>query len=162
MRTVLDFAPLQRSSVGFDRVFTLLENASRAQSDSWPPFDIIKLRDDVYRINMAVAGFAQSELELTMQPNLLVVTGDRSADDETEYLHRGIANRAFTRRFELADHVRVVHASMAQGLLSIELKREIPEEMKPHRISISDASQGDEAKLVEGKSAKLMENREAA
>ena len=141
MRTTLDFAPLYRSSIGFDRMFNLLENASRLQSiDSWPPYDIAKIGDDDYQITMAVAGFSQDELTLTQEPNLLIVTGQKSGEDRGEYLHRGIAGRSFQRRFELADHVKVVGASLVNGLLAVDLKREIPEAMKPRRIEIGTGS----------------------
>jgi molecular chaperone IbpA len=137
MRTMFDLAPLHRSSIGFDRIFELLENASRAQAvDSWPPFDTVKLSEDNYRITMAVAGFSQDDLDISMQPNLLVVSGERKAQPEGEYLYRGIASRAFTRRFELADHVKVTGARLADGLLTIDLQREVPEAMRPRRISI--------------------------
>ena len=161
MRTLPDFAPLQRSSIGFDRIFALLENASHAPTDSWPPFDITKAGEDAYRITMAVAGFSQSELELTMQPNLLVVAGKRVANEDVEYLHRGIANRAFTQRFELADHVHVTHAQLTDGLLSIELKREIPEEMKPHRISITGSS-GEKTKRLDEEKVQQVDDKKAA
>ena len=137
MRTTLDFAPLYRSSIGFDRMFNLLENASRVQSiDNWPPYDIVRIGDDDYQITMAVAGFAQDELTLTHEPNLLVVEGRKASEDERQYLHRGIAGRTFQRRFELADHVKVTGASLVNGLLTVELKREIPEAKKPRRIEI--------------------------
>jgi molecular chaperone IbpA len=137
MRTTLDFAPLYRSSIGFDRMFNLLENASRVQSiDNWPPYDIVKIGDDDYQITMAVAGFAQDELTLTHEPNLLVVEGRKAGEDERQYLHRGIAGRTFQRRFELADHVKVTGAGLMNGLLTVELKREIPEAKKPRRIEI--------------------------
>lgn len=137
MRTTLDFAPLYRSSIGFDRMFDLLENASRLQSlDNSPPYDITKTGEDDYQITMAVAGFSQDDLTLTQEPNLLIVTGQKSGEDQGEYLHRGIAGRAFQRRFELADHVKVVGASLVNGLLAVALKREIPEAMKPRRIEI--------------------------
>jgi molecular chaperone IbpA len=140
MRTTLDFAPLYRSSIGFDRMFNLLENASRVQSiDNWPPYDIVKIGDDDYQITMAVAGFAQDELTLTHEPNLLVVEGRKVGEDERQYLHRGIAGRTFQRRFELADHVKVTGASLVNGLLTVELKREIPEAKKPRRIEIGTA-----------------------
>lgn len=141
MRTVLDFTPLYRSSVGFDRVFDLLDNASRVASvDNWPPYDIAKMGDDDYRITMAVAGFAQDELTVTQEGNNLLVGGSKTSDDSGDYLHRGIAGRTFQRRFELADHVKVAAASLTNGLLTIDLKREIPEEMKPRRIEIGQAS----------------------
>jgi molecular chaperone IbpA len=143
MRTTLDFAPLYRSSIGFDRMFNLLENASRLQSiDSSPPYDITKTGDDDYQITMAVAGFSQDDLTLTQEPNLLIVTGQKSAEDTGDYLHRGIAGRSFQRRFELADHVKVVGASLVNGLLAVELRREIPEAMKPRRIEIGTSAGG--------------------
>lgn len=141
MRTTLDFSPLYRSSIGFDRMFNLLENASRIQSiDNWPPYDIVKMGDDDYQITMAVAGFTQDELTVTHEPNLLVVAGQKAGEDNGQYLHRGLTGRSFQRRFELADHVKVAGASLTNGLLSIELKREIPEAMKPRRIEIGSAS----------------------
>jgi molecular chaperone IbpA len=137
MRTAFDFSPFYRSSIGFDRVFNLLENANRVTSlDNWPPYDIARTGDDAYRISMAVAGFDQSQLSITQQPNLLIVSGEKSAEDNGEYLHRGIAGRDFERRFELADHVKVTGAALENGLLTIDLKREIPEAMKPRRIEI--------------------------
>lgn len=140
MRTQLDFAPLYRSSVGFDRMFNLLENASRVQSiDNWPPYDIVKSGDDDYQITMAVAGFGQDELTVTHEPNLLVVAGQKAGEDNGQYLHRGLTGRSFQRRFELADHVKVAGANLTNGLLTIELKREIPEAMKPRRIEIGTA-----------------------
>jgi len=142
MRTLLNVAPLHRSSVGFDRMFDLLEAAaSRSQAgDNYPPFDSIKLADDHYRVTMAVAGFREDDLEISTQGNWLTVSGERQGDVEGEYLHRGIANRPFQRRFELAEHVQVVGAKLADGLLSIELKREIPEAMKARRINIESGS----------------------
>lgn len=141
MRTNFDFTPLYRSSVGFDRVFDLLENVTRGQTpDNWPPCDIVKTSEDAYRISMAVAGFSQDELNITTEPSLLVVTGERKEEPGGEYLHRGIASRAFTRRFELADHVKVTGANLVNGLLTIDLQREIPEEMKPRRIEIETAA----------------------
>jgi len=138
MRTTFDFSPLFRSSIGFDRVFDLLENASRVDSvDNWPPYDIAKIGEDAYRITMAVAGFAQDELAITLEPNMLIVAGQKLNDDDRQYLHHGIAGRDFERRFELADHVKVAGANLDKGLLTIELKREIPEEMKPRRIEIA-------------------------
>jgi molecular chaperone IbpA len=137
MTTSHDYAPLFRSSVGFDRVFNLLENAQRARSISdWPPYDIVKTGDDTYRITVAVAGFAQDDLNLTFQSNLLTVTGSKGETKSDSYLHRGIAGRPFEHRFELADHVRVAGADLTNGLLSIDLVREIPEAMKPRKIEI--------------------------
>ncbi|MGR9270934.1 Hsp20 family protein (plasmid) [Rhizobium leguminosarum] len=140
MATSYDYAPLYRSSVGFDRVFNLLENAQRARSISdWPPYDIVKTGDDSYRISIAVAGFTLDELDITFQSNLLTVTGKKQEAATDGYLHRGIAGRPFEHRFELADHVRVNGADLSNGLLSIDLLREIPEALKPRKISIQSA-----------------------
>jgi molecular chaperone IbpA len=137
MRTAYDFSPLFRSSVGFDRIFDLLENATRVQAiDNWPPYNIEKVGEDQYRITMAVAGFSPDELNLTSQPNWLVVSGQKQGEESTQYLHRGIATRSFERRFELADHVKVKDARLDNGLLTIELVREVPEEMRPRRIEV--------------------------
>ena len=141
MRTAFDFSPLYRSSIGFDRVFDLLENASRTTTiDNWPPYDIARTGEDDYRITMAVAGFNRDELSMTQERNMLVVSGQKSGEDTGEYLHRGIAGRTFQRRFQLADHVRVTGARLENGLLTIDLKREIPEEMKPRRIEIGSTA----------------------
>jgi molecular chaperone IbpA len=140
----LDFSPYRRSTVGFDRLFDFLENSSRAEQDGFPPFDIEKLGDDSYRITLAVAGFRSDELEITAQQNMLVITGRRgeSRAREGNFLHVGIATRAFERRFELADFVRVKKADLRDGLLSVELVREIPEAMKPRRIEIGAGQSG--------------------
>jgi molecular chaperone IbpA len=136
MRTTFDFSPLFRSSIGFDRLVNALEAASRVESiDNWPPYDIAKTDEDDYRITMAVAGFSEDELSITQEQNMLLVAG--STDENAQYLHRGIAGRSFQRRFQLADHVRVEGATLVNGLLTIDLRREIPEEMKPRRIAIS-------------------------
>lgn len=137
MRTVLDFSPLHRSSIGFERIFGLLEAAQTQPSDNWPPFDTMKLSEDHYQITMAVAGFKRDEIDISTQENLLVIKGERKNDVDGEYLHRGIAYRPFVRRFELAEHVQAIDAQLADGLLNISLKREIPEAMKPRRIDIS-------------------------
>lgn len=137
MRTVLDFSPLHRSSIGFERIFGLLEAAQTQPSDNWPPFDTVKLSEDRYQITMAVAGFKRDEIDISQQENLLVIKGERKINVDGEYLHRGIAYRPFIRRFELAEHVQVSDAQLADGLLNISLKRELPEAMKPRRIEIS-------------------------
>ena len=146
MRTTLDFSPLFRSGIGFDRVFDVLETASRVQPvDNWPPYDIIRVGEDAYRIVMAVAGFDRDELTLTDRPNLLVVSGakrESEPDPDCLYLHKGIAERTFERRFELADHVKVANASLEKGLLTIDLQREIPEALKPRRIEIQSQGAG--------------------
>ncbi|HEX8621088.1 MAG TPA: Hsp20 family protein [Allosphingosinicella sp.] len=137
MRTNFDFTPFRRSTVGFDRLFDLLENGTGWQgADNYPPFDLERIGDDSYRITLAVAGFAQDEIDITAHQNLLVVTGRKSGEDQGRFIHRGIAARAFERRFGLADYVRVRNAELKDGMLSIELVREIPEEMKPRKIEI--------------------------
>jgi len=134
----IDFAPLTRSTVGFDRLFSILEGAQRqAQADAgYPPYNIERVSEDGYRITVAVAGFSENELDLVQQENLLVVTGKQKAEEGVHYLHRGIAARAFERRFNLADYVRVASASLENGLLVIGLVREVPESVKPRTIQI--------------------------
>jgi len=133
-----DFTPYRRSTVGFDRLFDLLENTARNSSgDNYPPFNIERRNEDAYRITLAVAGFGKNDLEITAQQNLLVVQGrKRDEAGAGEMLHLGIANRGFERRFELADYVRVEHADLADGLLVIDLVREVPDAMKPKTIAI--------------------------
>ncbi len=136
MRTAFDFAPYRRSTVGFDRLFNLLEAGAR-EDDGYPPFDILKDGEDSYRITLAVAGFRPEDIEVVAQQNLLTVTGKRADDDgQGEYLHRGIAARAFERRFQLADFIEAGDARFEYGLLSIQLKRVVPEAMKPRKIAI--------------------------
>ena len=150
MRTNLDFSPLFRSSIGFDRMLNALEAASRAEMvDNWPPYDIVKSGEDDYRIAMAVAGFSQDELAITQEQNMLIVSGQKANGEEFHYLHRGIAGRSFQRRFELADHVKVVGAGLVNGLLTIDLKREIPEEMKPRQIEIGTDQAIPQTKQIE-------------
>ena len=137
MRSAFDFAPFRRSTIGFDRLFDLLENSNAAQTgENYPPFDLVKVDDNHYRIDLAVAGFKADEVDITAQQNQLVVTGKRGDDDGADYIHRGIATRSFERRFGLADHIRVTGADLKDGLLSIELVREVPEAMKPRKIAI--------------------------
>jgi molecular chaperone IbpA len=134
----IDFTPFRRSMVGFDRVFDMLENQARASaSDNYPPFNIEKRGEDAFRITLAVAGFKSADIEITAQQNLLVVHGKKG--DEAlagNFLHVGIAQRGFERRFELADYVRVSGADLEDGLLVIDLVREVPETMKPKKIAI--------------------------
>ena len=149
MRTNLSFSPLFRSTIGFDRVFDLLENASRAQNgDNWPPYDILRLSEDSYRMVMAVAGFADDELTITHEPNLLIVAGSKPERDETEYLHRGIPGTAFERRFELADHVQVTGAELKNGLLTVTLVREVPEQLKPRRVEIRNGGSAESGRIA--------------
>jgi len=132
-----DFTPYRRSMVGFDRLFDLLENQARNAGDNYPPFNIERRDEDAYRITLAVAGFRPEDLEITAQQNLLTIQGRKREDDqEGEMVHVGIANRGFERRFELADYVRVEKADLADGLLVIDLLREVPEAMKPKKIRI--------------------------
>jgi len=148
MRT-LDFAPLYRSTVGFDHLSQLLDSiVQREQSQpSYPPYNIERLDKDQYRITMAVAGFTEDELSIQSEQQTLKVTGKKQADDKSRtYLHQGIAARNFERVFQLADHVKVTDAQMENGLLHIELEREVPEAMKPRQIPIGRA----EDKLIQG------------
>lgn len=147
----IDFRPYYRSSVGFDRLFDLLQNArSIAQSgDNWPRYDIVRLGEDSYSIRMAVAGFSRDELSLSYEPNLLVVRGSKADKDDVEYLHRGLPTRSFERKFELADYVEVAGAALEDGLLTIELKRELPEAMKPRQIAIGSFSEPAEPQQIE-------------
>jgi molecular chaperone IbpA len=137
MRTY-DLSPFYRSSVGFDRMLDLLGAPQRPEADeTWPPYDIERQDEDRYSITMAVAGFAQDEILVMAEPNALLVEGRKSQDDSgRNFLHRGIAQRAFRRQFDLADFVKVTGATLEHGLLRIELEREIPEAMKPRRIEI--------------------------
>lgn len=142
MRT-LDFAPLLRSSIGFENLNRLVDLASRGDGDAYPPYNIEKVADGSYRIQMAVAGFSRDELDLVIQENMLVVVGRASEAQEgnsREFLHRGIAKRAFERRFQLADTIKVTGASYENGLLNVDLVREIPEHKKPRRISIDGSN----------------------
>jgi molecular chaperone IbpA len=147
-----DLSPLFRYSVGFDRLDDLFETAFRGtQEPSYPPYNIVKTGQDAYRITLAVAGFGEDELELVAQENVLTVRGkanDPEAEKNVAYLHRGIARRAFEHRFQLADHVKVTGANLANGLLDIELVREVPEAMKPQKIAIAKAKA--EPKVIEG------------
>ena len=146
MRSAFDFAPYRRSTVGFDRLFDMLENSSfgQNQQENYPPFDLIREGENQFRIELAVAGFKPDEIDVTAQQNVLLVTGRKAEESEQEssdYIYRGIATRSFERRFALADHIQVRAADLKDGLLAIELVREIPEAMKPRKIDIG-AGQG--------------------
>ena len=152
MRTI-DLTPLYRSVVGFDRLADLLDSASAEAATGYPPYNIERTDENAYRIEIAVAGFKPEDLNIEVKENLLTVTGRKQANDETKrYLHRGLAERNFERRFQLADYVVVTDAKLADGLLSIALKRELPEALKPRRIEIGT---GESAKstLIEGEKA---------
>lgn len=138
-----DFTPYRRSTVGFDRLFDLLENQARMNAgDNYPPFNIARRGEDNYRITLAVAGFRPQDIDITAQQNLLVVQGKKreEIEDGSELIHVGIANRGFERRFELADFVRVERADLADGLLIIDLVREVPDAMKPRKIAVGGAA----------------------
>ena len=150
MRSV-DFSPLYRSAVGFDRMMSMLDAAQKnAGADSYPPYNIEKTGEDTYQISIAVAGFTTEDLNVEVRDGQLVVVGKGAVDkDNADYLHRGIARRAFERRFQLADHVEVKSADLRDGLLLVDLVREIPEAMKPRKIEIQAAGM-----TIEGETAK--------
>ena len=150
MRTI-DFSPLYRSVVGFDRLADLLETATADSAAGYPPYNIERTDENAYRIEIAVAGFRPDELNIEVKENLLTVLGRKAANDEQRrFLHRGLAERNFERRFQLADYVIVTDAKLADGLLAISLKRELPEALKPRRIEISTATA---STLIEGEKA---------
>lgn len=149
-----DLSPLFRSTIGFDRMSRLLDAAMRADESapSYPPYNIEVMGEDAYRITMAVAGFGESDISITAQENSLVISGKLAkADEERKFLYRGIAGRAFERRFELADHIKVAGASLQNGLLHVELVREVPETMKPRSIKID--TKAAKPTVIEGKAA---------
>ena len=156
MRT-FDVSPLYRSTVGFDRLFDMLDAAARVEPlNNWPPYNIEKTGEDQYRISMAVAGFLPSEIELVQEGNRLLVSGQKHPEQEgVQVLHRGIATRAFKQSFSLADHVKVSGANLENGLLTIELVREVPEALKPRRIEIA-------SNLPQGKADQQIEYAQAA
>ncbi|MEP3247255.1 MAG: Hsp20 family protein [Sneathiella sp.] len=144
-----DFTPLMRSTIGYDRIGQLFEGLEQGSSnDKFPPYNIVKKDQDNYQISMAVAGFSEDDIDITATQNSLKITGKSAqVEDKVEYLHQGIAGRAFTQTFELADTIKVVGASLVNGLLNIELHREIPEALKPRTIEIKNQD------LLEGKAA---------
>jgi molecular chaperone IbpA len=158
MRNTIDFTPLYRSAVGFDRLANLLDTAARSDSaPGWPPYNIERISadkdgdGDIYRIEVAVAGFRPEQLSLEFKENHLTVTGRKEQDDqERTYLHRGLAERSFERRFQLADHIRVLDAELANGLLSVTLKRELPEALKPRQIAIKTRDEATAPLVNEG------------
>ena len=151
MRT-FDFSPLFRSTVGFDRMTQLLDSAMQGADhvDSYPPYNIEKRSDDSYRITIAVAGFGADDIEVTAREDTLAIRAKtKDANENRAYLHRGIAGRAFERTFQLADHIRIVGADLENGLLNVDLERQVPEELKPRRIEIKSSS----PKSIEQKAA---------
>lgn len=152
----VDFSPLYRSTVGFDRLFSMLDSLGQPDNgQTYPPYNIERTGEDTYRISMAVAGFSDEEISIEAHRNVLTVKGEKAAETDkegTEFLYRGIAARTFERRFQLADHVEVAGALLKNGLLHIDLKREIPEEMKPRKIDIT-TNGAKKAKQIESKAA---------
>nr|WP_163836594.1 Hsp20 family protein [Spartinivicinus ruber] len=145
MRNSYDFSPFYRSAIGFDRLFSLLDNVSRTEQNqpAYPPYNIELIEENKYRISMAVAGFSQEELHIEVEENNLSVSGKKQTDTSKQtFLYQGIAARNFERRFQLADHVKVVNARIENGLLHIELEREVPEAVKPRKIAIESADSG--------------------
>ncbi len=154
MRT-FDLTPLFRSTVGFDRLAAMLDSAGRLdeQTFSYPPYNIEKLSDDDYRITMAVAGFGEKDLDVTVKDRSLVVAGKGNQETHAgQYLHRGVAGRSFERRFELADHIQVKGANLVNGLLHIDLVRQVPEALKPRAIAIGSSAPA-QAKTIETQAA---------
>jgi molecular chaperone IbpA len=151
----IDFSPLYRSTVGFDRLFSMLDQVNTPDTgNSYPPYNIELTGENSYRITMAVAGFAKEEIEIEAKPHLLTLKGEKKVEENTEnneFLYRGIATRSFERRFQLADHVEVTGANLENGLLHIDLKREIPEALKPRIIEIENT---DNTKTIESKKTK--------
>lgn len=158
MRTDFDFTPYRRSTVGFDHLFDLLEKGQRSEtSDGFPAFDIVRDADDRFRVTLAVPGFKADEIEIVAQQNQLSVSGKPAEEDATRaYIHRGIARRAFERHFQLADYIEVGNASFADGLLTIELNRVVPEAMKPRKIEIG--SSADNRQRIEAPKDKAFED----
>ena len=151
MRTY-DFSPLWRSTIGFDRLFDLAEAAQRTGEDNYPPYNIERLADDRYQISLAVAGFSPDEISVMAEQNVVTIEGNKAEKAEREFLYRGISTRSFRRQFSLADHVEVKGAAFDNGLLKIELVRQIPEAMKPRRIAISASPVGN-VQQIEAKAA---------
>ena len=136
-----DFAPLYRSTVGFDRLFQLLDGGVESEANTYPPYNIERTADNQYRITMAVAGFGKDEIDIQAKEQTLTIKGDKKAEDkQRQFLHRGIATRAFERRFQLADHVEVTGADLQDGLLHVELVRNVPERLKPRSIQIGNGA----------------------
>ncbi|ABS63585.1 heat shock protein Hsp20 [Parvibaculum lavamentivorans DS-1] len=143
-----DFSPLYRSTVGFDQLQSLLDSVTHETVPTYPPYNIERTSENDYRISVAVAGFAQDDLDLEVKQNVLTISGKRAEPEGANYLHRGIAGRSFERRFQLADHVEVKGAHLENGLLHVDLVRRVPEELKPRRIEISAPAKGQ--KTLEG------------
>lgn len=152
MRTTYDFSPLWRSTVGFDRLFDLVDAAQHAAEDNYPPCNVERLGEDRYQITLAVAGFSADEIAITAEQSVLTVEGRKAERQQREFLYQGISSRPFKRQFNLADYVQVKGASFDNGLLQIELVREVPEAMRPRRISI-DGAPASNIRQIDGKAA---------
>lgn len=146
MRSTIDLSPLYQSAIGFDRMASMLDSVTRDSKPAYPPYNIERVDENHYRISMAVAGFAERELEITSEQNTLTIAGRQQDEEERDYLYRGIAGRSFERKFQLAEHVHVVSARLENGLLHVELEHELPEAMKPRKIAIGA---GDRSQLIE-------------
>lgn len=155
--STIDLTPLYRTMVGFDRMANMIDSAARLDgAQGYPPYNIERVADDEFAIEIAVAGFGEEDLDIETKDGLLTVAGRKHQDEDTperQYLHRGIAERGFLRRFQLADHVIVTGAELKNGLLRIELVRELPEAKKPRKIEIGAPKKGRKPKLIEGKTA---------
>ncbi|PHZ86192.1 Hsp20 family protein [Paremcibacter congregatus] len=153
----MDLTPLLRSSIGFDHINRLLDNALASNEATYPPYNIEKLSEDDYRITVALAGFAEEDLDVSISDGVLIVSANNNQDQteeaEDRYLHRGIAKRSFERRFRLAETIRVMGATLENGLLTIDLQREVPEHLKPRKIKISSGDTSKKAKIVDHKAA---------
>jgi molecular chaperone IbpA len=151
--STFDFSPFSRSAIGFDHLFNLLNSQASEIAENYPPYDIVRTGEDTFRINLAVAGFGPSNITITAQQNLLIVSGRKSEQEKAEYLYQGISARAFERRFNLADYVEVENASFENGLLQLNLARKVPEAMKPRRIEINSGTAQNERRLSTVKAA---------
>jgi molecular chaperone IbpA len=160
MANGFDFAPYRRSTVGFDRLFDMLEHGAGLPGENYPPFDLIRLDDNRFRIDLAVAGFARDDIDITAQQNSLLIRGQKKDEPGADYVHRGIANRSFERRFALADHIEVRSAALRDGMLSIDLEREIPESMKPRKIDIGGSTNVDQLIDSESTNSAVERSRE--
>lgn len=149
MRTNLDFSPLYRSAIGFDRMARLLDSAAADSKPSYPPYNVELVEENRYRITMAVAGFSETELEITSEQNTLTISGRQDSDTDRKFLYQGIAERNFERKFQLDEHVKVVDARLENGLLHVELAREIPEAMKPRTIAINSGELLEQGSAIE-------------
>ena len=142
MNTMLDLAPLWRSGIGFDHLFDVLGQAMNTNNSAkYPPYDIERTGEDAYRLTLALAGWSPNEITVTAEPNLLVISGEKAESEGAQYLYRGIPSLAFEQRFSLADHVQVRDARMTDGLLVIDLMRELPEALRPRRIEIANSNE---------------------